>query len=133
MSSFWKKQLLDALRCPVCQTQHQALQVRLLEGEEEPGLSHMTCPTCHSSFLSYWKTQSEGVVSVGIMTDLQSEDVPHLLEGAICTDEVLSLHDWLKHPSWKPFIHSPLKKSSPQNVRVPIDKKRKISHNSDRI
>ncbi|GEM_PF-1492911 len=132
MSSFSKKQLPDILYCPVCQKRHHALQVRMLGDEEDMSLSHTTCPSCQHSFLYVLKAQSEGIVSIGMITDLLSDDVPHLLENKVSIDDILALHTWLRHPSWKRKSSAAPSKPS-TNPRVPIDKKRKISHNSDRI
>lgn len=131
MSSFWKKHVSDLLFCPVCQKRQQALSVRLIAGEEETSLSHATCPSCQSSFLYVLKAQLDGAISVGMVTDLLSEDIPQLLEHPVSADDILALHAWLALP-WKtnqPF----LSQKAAQNSQVPIDKKRKISHNSDRI
>jgi hypothetical protein len=131
MSSFWKKHVSDLLFCPVCQKRQQALSVRLIAGEEDVSLSHATCPSCQSSFLYVLKAQPDGAVSVGMVTDLLSEDLPHLLEHPVSADDILALHTWLASP-WE-TISRMLHRKSAKNPRVPIDKKRKISHNSDRI
>ncbi|HBK34235.1 TPA: hypothetical protein DEP34_01245 [Candidatus Uhrbacteria bacterium] len=132
MSSFWKKQLPDVFHCPVCQKHHQALHVRMLGSEEGTSLSHATCPSCQHSFLYVLKEQSEGTISVGMITDLLPDDVPHLLEDKVSLDDILALHAWLKHPSWKRDDWK-ISQKSETHPQVPIDKKRKISHNSDHI
>lgn len=58
---------------------------------------HITCEACGASTLVYMSLSPVGVVSLGVLTDLeQSEAKAHFRGEPVSSDEVLAVHEFLK-------------------------------------
>lgn len=92
-------------QCPLCETQYTERSVKIIEQKAESELVHMTCIHCKHAILACIVKSRHGVSSVGMLTDLQVEDVQRLHKKSPLHDnDVLDFHTTLKHfPST--FIH----------------------------
>lgn len=95
----------DALRlisyCPLCESTYNPLRARVLEEKEDAHLLHIQCSSCGSSVVALLFTSGAGPTSIGLVTDLTSEDVLRFKDQSlVTTDEVISLHKFL-FPSGK--------------------------------
>ncbi|MDP3986080.1 MAG: hypothetical protein Q8P77_01450 [Candidatus Veblenbacteria bacterium] len=90
----------DALRlisyCPLCESSYNPLRARVLEEREDAHLLHIQCASCGSSVVALLFTSAAGPTSIGLVTDLTSDDVLRFKDQAvITTDEVMALHQFL--------------------------------------
>ncbi len=96
-----KNQIQESLRlmnqCPVCKGKYEPNESNILKEKGSAYLIHITCPHCHNSILATVLTTPIGISSVGMMTDLQAEDVLKLYgKKAINEDELFAFHKLLK-------------------------------------
>lgn len=83
--------------CPLCNTQYNPLTAKILEEREDAHLVHIECRHCNSSIVALILTGGIGISSVGLVTDLTSEDVLRFKNAEdISSDDVLILHQLLE-------------------------------------
>lgn len=90
----------DALRlisyCPLCESSYNPLRAKVLEEREDAHLLHIQCSSCGSSVVALLFTSNSGPTSIGLVTDLTSDEVLRFKDQArVSTDEVLTLHQFL--------------------------------------
>lgn len=90
----------DALRlisyCPLCESSYNPLRARVLEERGDAHLLHIQCANCGSSVVALLFTSGAGLTSIGLVTDLTSDDVLRFKDQTtVNTDEVMSLHEFL--------------------------------------
>lgn len=69
----------------------------LLDQEEKRSTLHLTCEACNASTLVYVSMSPVGVVSMGVLTDLEQGEAKRLFKGeAVSSDEVLHVHQFLE-------------------------------------
>ena len=79
--------------CPLCEFATRPLQAKLLEAKDEAYLVHLQCSHCQSSIVATVMTQTYGLTSIGLVTDLTSDEVIHFKEASVVTaDDVLNIH-----------------------------------------
>lgn len=84
--------------CPVCKKKHFPADINLIEEQEEIHLFHVRCKLCSSCILVFVNFGEQGVNVVGVLTDLQSNEVDKFLsQGQINSDQVLSIYKKLKN------------------------------------
>ena len=70
---------LDNLRlisyCPLCNAHYSPTEAKILEQKDGAHLIHVECGNCRSSIVAVVITGSIGISSVGLITDLTSQDV----------------------------------------------------------
>lgn len=70
---------LDNLRlisyCPLCNAHYNPAEAKILEQKEGAHLIHVECGACHSSIVAVVIMGGIGISSVGLITDLTSQDV----------------------------------------------------------
>lgn len=70
---------LDNLRlisyCPLCNSHYNPSEAKVLEQKDGAHLIHVECGNCRSSIVAVVITGGIGVSSVGLITDLTSQDV----------------------------------------------------------
>ncbi|MEK7158588.1 MAG: hypothetical protein AAB733_03395 [Patescibacteria group bacterium] len=89
--------------CPLCNTRYNPLLAKVVEENDEAHLIHIECRNCGSSIVALVLTGTMGISSVGLVTDLTSEDVQRFKGGnEVTVDDVIDLHqilqgeeDWL--------------------------------------
>lgn len=85
--------------CPFCSTTYNLTGAKVLAEREDAHLLHLECVKCGSAVVALVMTNGTGVNSVGLVTDLTSEDVVKFTgTEAINTDDVLAIHEALERP-----------------------------------
>ncbi|PIS42824.1 MAG: hypothetical protein COT24_01440 [Candidatus Kerfeldbacteria bacterium CG08_land_8_20_14_0_20_40_16] len=83
--------------CPLCNTQYNPLAAKILEEREDAHLIHIECRRCNSSIVALILTGGIGVSSVGLITDLTSDDVLKFKDADdLNLDDVLDFHEALQ-------------------------------------
>lgn len=77
--------------CPVCDRQFEMDGVEIIKKRDNASLVHITCQKCLSSVLAVVLMTKVGTSSIGILTDLEPEDVLKQQQ-TIGHDHVLDLH-----------------------------------------
>ena len=62
-------------KCPVCSEQYQPFQASIVEEKDEAQLVHIQCRKCASAIVALIVNGQMGLTSVGVITDLSSDDV----------------------------------------------------------
>jgi transcription elongation factor Elf1 len=89
--------LKPLMRCPVCNKKYAPAKALLLEEQENHSVLHMTCPACGVSTVVFVSASQWGVVSMGVLTDLEGTEARNLFRNeAISTDQVIEMHNFLK-------------------------------------
>lgn len=79
--------------CPLCHTHYNPWQTRILEEREDAHLIYLQCRKCGSAVVAVVLTGLFGVSSIGVVTDLTSDDVLRFKEAeAVTADDVLDAH-----------------------------------------
>lgn len=89
-------------QCPLCKRQHTPEAANILLEKNGTHLVHITCPFCQNAVLAVIVVTSMGLSSVGMVTDLQANDVLKLRHSdAISEDELLNFYTLLKNKQVK--------------------------------
>lgn len=82
--------------CPLCESQTKPLRARVLEERADGNLIHVQCANCRSSMLALVMNSPLGVTSIGLVTDLTSDDVLRFKDNlGLEADDVLAVHQLL--------------------------------------
>src|SRR3989344_8515394 len=91
--------LNDAFRlmasCPLCHTKYQPQLAKIIAEKDDAYLLHVPCAKCHSAVVALIFTNMFGVNSVGVLTDLTSDEVLRAPQGPVSADDVLDLYQAL--------------------------------------
>lgn len=91
--------------CPVCHYQHNSLQARMLEETDGAHLVYIKCQRCQSSTLVLVMTNSFGISSVGLVTDLDSYEVSKFKDLAEVNDQdILEVYQYLQNETDQKLI-----------------------------
>lgn len=83
--------------CPVCSSQYNFSDVKVLEENANAFLTHLRCRKCGVALLSVVTISPSGLLAAGMLTDLNSEEAARLEGGeAVNTDEVLEIYEILE-------------------------------------
>lgn len=74
-------------RCPLCSEQYQPFQASIVEEKQDAQLVHITCRKCHSSMVALLVNGQLGLTSIGLITDLSSDDVEKFKDAHPLTEE----------------------------------------------
>jgi len=74
-------------KCPLCSEQYEPFQARIIEEKSEAQLVHIQCKKCQSSIVALIVNGQLGLTSVGLITDLSSEDVETFKDASPITEE----------------------------------------------
>lgn len=90
----------DALQaithCPWCEQAFKNLQVSLLAEQDSRQLFHFQCQNCQVNIVALISLAGLVVTSVGVVSDLEREDVHFFLQSQpVQVDEVIQLHQLL--------------------------------------
>jgi hypothetical protein len=89
--------LENLVKCPICNKKYGQTKVLVLEEEQNRTTLHVTCDHCKISSLVFVSSGKLGVVSLGILTDLNREEARNLFRGEeISADQVIEVHKYLK-------------------------------------
>ena len=82
--------------CPICNTHYNPLTAQILEEREDAHLVHAVCRKCDSSIVALVLTGGLGISSVGLVTDLNGQEVLKFRNvGAIHANDVIEAHQLL--------------------------------------
>ncbi len=80
-------------RCPLCTEQYRPFQASIVEEKEDAQLLHIQCHKCHCNMVALIVSGHMGLTSVGLITDLTSDDVERFKDSpAISQDQVLAAY-----------------------------------------
>ena len=83
--------------CPVCHYHYDPFEAKILEESKGAHLIHVRCSRCHSAIVALIMTSSVGVSSVGLVTDLDGQEIVKFKDyHRISSDDVLDLHEFLE-------------------------------------
>src|SRR3989344_1135269 len=95
--------LNDAFRlmasCPLCHTKYQPQLAKIIAEKDDAYLLHVPCAKCHSAVVAMIFTNSFGMSSVGVLTDLTSDEVMAAQRRFVESDDVLALYQAMKDGS----------------------------------
>lgn len=96
--------------CPVCRKQYNFDKLEVLSENNLNSLIYIKCHNCQSAVLARVGINPRGgIISVGLLTDLSSEEVMRFKNGSgVGADEVLEIHDLL-YEREDELIHNLLK------------------------
>lgn len=89
---------LQALvRCPVCNKKYRQTKMVVLAEEEKRTTLHLICDECGASTIVFISLGQFGVVSLGMLTDLEQGEAKRVFQGeAVNSDHVIEAHQFLK-------------------------------------
>lgn len=89
--------LQSLVRCMVCNKKHRPRKMLVLEEDDKRTALHLSCDVCGTSSLVFLSQGQLGIVSLGMMTDLEQGEARRMYQGVpVSTDEVLEIHQALK-------------------------------------
>ena len=91
------KNLDNISKCPLCRKKYGKYDGTFLSSDIKQTVVHFTCAVCQSSVLFFISTDQHGVVSLGMLTDMDRKDVSKLFQKeAVSTDNVLEVHKFFQ-------------------------------------
>lgn len=94
--------LKSLIHCPVCGKEYRPAKMLLLNQEEKRSTLHITCEACHASSLVYVSMSPVGVVSMGVLTDLEQGEAKQFFQAKpLSPDDVLNVHRQFKETKGK--------------------------------
>lgn len=103
INPFLKHQALQKLmgKCPLCNFTYKTVSAKIIEENEEAQLIYIKCPHCSGSLVALILSSGPLVSSIGLVTDLNDEDIIRLKNNKIIIEEdILSLHQNLKNKNF---------------------------------
>lgn len=89
--------LRHLVKCVVCGEKYHHNKTVVLEEGEVNTTFHLTCNKCNTSVLIFVSNNQQSVVSLGVATDMDNEEVLELFRsGVVSSDDVLSVYEHLK-------------------------------------
>lgn len=86
--------------CPVCHYNYNPVEAKVLEESDDAHLIYIKCRRCQSAILALVLANAFGVSSIGLITDLDSQEVAKFKElEAVSGDDVLSVYESLQNGS----------------------------------
>lgn len=84
-------------RCPVCNTMYDLQKFKILAERDQHVLTYIQCSQCGSALLSVLSMSPHGLQAVGLVTDMNSDEVSQFeQQAAISSNDVLNLHQALE-------------------------------------
>lgn len=82
--------------CPVCSKRYDPLEARIVRDNGASHLVHITCRICRSSVLAIIVANTTGINSIGLVTDMTSDDVSRFgASQPLSSDDVLEAYQFL--------------------------------------
>lgn len=82
--------------CPVCSLRYDPLEAKILDETEHAHLVYVKCRSCESAVLALIMSNNMGVSSIGLITDLSSDDVMKFKDSDIINaNDVIEVHQFL--------------------------------------
>ncbi len=84
-------------RCPLCNAEYQSDRAEIIEEKGGEALIYVECLKCKSSIVATVMFGGAGLVALGLVTDLDKNDVEKFKEALpISSDEMLEVYKALK-------------------------------------
>jgi hypothetical protein len=84
-------------KCPSCNRKHKNLKTRVLSQNDGKTTLHITCEHCQISTLVLISESALGLVSIGMMIDLEESEVRNFIKkDSITDDEIIEVHRAMK-------------------------------------
>ncbi len=88
--------LKHLVKCPVCGTRYDRSRITVLEEKKSQAVFHLGCSKCGTAMLAFVSNNQQGVVSLGMATDLSAQEaVTAIKKKAVSPDIVLSMYERL--------------------------------------
>ena len=82
--------------CPLCRKQYSSEDAYIVDEQQGVFLLHNTCKNCGSSIVAALVAGSHAVSTMGLVTDMTSEDVKKFKDAEpISCDDVIDCHAYL--------------------------------------
>lgn len=86
------------IRCSVCESGFSRRDITILEESGQKSIFHVTCSKCGSSTIVIFSSNQNGIVSLGVATDLDKNEVKKMFQSdAISADEVIDAHQLMSN------------------------------------
>lgn len=86
------------VRCPVCNKKYRPAKMLVIDEDDKRTTFHMACEHCHAATIVFVSLGQLGVVSLGILTDLEQSEAKRVFQGeAVTSDNVIEVHQFLKN------------------------------------
>ena len=83
-------------KCPLCKTKYSHSQASVLEENDARTVFHLTCSKCNSAVLAFVSDSQQGIVSLGVATDLTGQEASKILKSkSINSEHVLEVYEHL--------------------------------------
>lgn len=96
---FLKQQALQKIisHCPLCNYEYKSINAKIIRENEEAQLVYMKCPNCFGSLIILIINSGPLISAMGIVTDLNENDISKLNNVNVIQDEdIINLHELLK-------------------------------------
>mgnify|MGYP001369136051 CR=1 FL=1 len=81
--------------CPICNLKYDPLEAKILDENNDSHLVYIKCRNCTSAILAVIVSNNMGVSSIGLITDLNSDDVIKFRDQEhISADEVIEAYQF---------------------------------------
>lgn len=90
--------LKNLTKCPLCKAKYNNSQAFILEEANNRTIFHLTCSKCQSAMFAFITEGKQGVISLGLATDLSAQEARVMLKkNPIGKDEVLRVYKYLNN------------------------------------
>jgi len=90
---FFEDEVKVIAYCPVCETDINPIKAKIVENKEDLNLVHLQCNKCKGNILALILKTTNGLSSIGLMTDLNYNDIFYFKDkGRVSDDEVINFH-----------------------------------------
>ena len=80
-------------KCPVCGSKNDALEMTIIDDQDENNMVYIECGKCHTSFIGVVSLGPMGASIISFATDLQKDEIVKFKKGErVSEDDVLELH-----------------------------------------
>lgn len=90
--------LKNLTKCPLCKAKYNNSQAFVLEESNNRTIFHLTCSKCQSAIFAFITESKQGVVSLGMATDLSAQEAQIMFKkNPIEKEEVLKVYKYLNN------------------------------------
>jgi len=84
-------------KCPLCQKEYGKFNLTVLDQTKEQTRLHLKCDYCESASLVFVVANQNGILSLGMVTDVTKEEARRALNSdPISGDDVMEIYEQLK-------------------------------------
>jgi hypothetical protein len=82
--------------CSICSNRYNPMEAKIVLENSNTHLIHIKCRNCQSSTIAVIMASNLGISSVGLVTDLEADDIIKFLKARpISSNEILEIHQSL--------------------------------------